>query len=286
MKALKNETQGFTLLELLIVVGILAIVGTGGIVAYDGLSRKAEKGKATYDIGSLDSAIRTFATINKDHPNNLDSLVYSATGDGSDSVALDILPEKLQGKLGPYTLTAEAVSALDEIGVTDLRFVDGTTGYPNDGSDKPSIPNRVFDNATRGAGVSVALSAGVIVAAVENIDQADFGGSTPSDSSRLRDIAGLDENLAHVVVALGIGNNSTFVKNSDSMAGGLSEAPTYPSPAKDEYSRYLALYHLGTSTDGTLANVQYREKAKFLGVIDTYGDWLDEEYAEYTGQKD
>jgi hypothetical protein len=125
------------------------------------------------------------------------------------------------------------------------------------------------------------------VAVVEADNVPDFAGAAPSDSSRLRDIAGLDETRGHVVVAVGIGNNSTLVKATNGLKGGLSEAPLYTNVPKDQYGRYIALFHVATDTDddGTFAAGEYLGTAEFLGIIDTKGDWYDEEQAEYTGQK-
>jgi hypothetical protein len=83
------------------------------------------------------------------------------------------------------------------------------------------------------------------------------------------------------------GNNSTLCAGSG-VAGSLSEAPFYTKVAKNEYGRFLLLFHLGSDVDAVADDVQQDEifpKARFLAVLDTRGDWLDEEFAEYTNQK-
>ena len=108
-----------------------------------------------------------------------------------------------------------------------------------------------------------------------------------ADSSRLRDIGGLDEQIQHVVAAFGIGNNCSVVKNDEVFNTGLAEAPYYTDVAKEEYGRYIALYHLASDTDGDenyIANEVFGSP-KLLAILDTKGDWYDEEFAEYTGQK-
>ena len=292
---------GFTLLELLVVIAILATVGGGLIVAYDGLDEKAAQGQATFNIAALDNNLRTFKTLNQGFGGgNFDSLLVANTT-GTDSVgasftgtsnqAINSMPPKLVGKLGAFPLPQEGIDALAAIGVTELRYVgsslvdgDGNTGNTNPGS----IPNRIFDNTTRGRGISRTLAANDHVAVVEADNVADFAGDTPADSSRLRDIAGLDQTRGHIVVAVGIGNNASLVKASGSgLEGGLSEAPLYTNVPKTEYGRFIALFHVATDTDddGTFAAGEYLGTAQFLGVIDTKGDWYDEEFSEYTGQK-
>jgi len=289
-----RKSGGFTLLELIIVVAILAIIAGGLIAAYDGLDKQASKGVATFNIGALDQAIRTFAVVNNSHPDNYDSLLFSDDASGTDGTALNLLPAKLQGKLSPLALSAAGVDAFNAVGITQARYVTGASGNGWDNvAGTHSIPQRVFDNPTRGAGASIALAAGTVVAIVETDQSTDFLGAANTDSSRLRDIAGLDENLPHAVVAFGIGNNSTLVKQDGDTGTSkltntsLSEAPFYTDVPKEEYNRYIALYHIATDSndDGTFDTGEHFSKARFLGVIDTKGDWYDEEYAEFTGQK-
>lgn len=285
---LNKKRSGFTLIELLVVIAILATIAGGILVSYDGLETDAAQAQATFNISAVDRAVRTFRTLNKVYPNELDSLLYSADGDGSDGVALNLLPSKLKEKVGPYTLTAEGVSALNAVGINRVRYV---TGSYNNTTDTVSIPNRVFDNPTRGFGAVQTLGAGQVLAAIET-----KGGVTafsksapPADSSRLRDICGLDQDLTHIVVALGLGNNSTMVSDgaTEGVFGTLSEAPYYTNITKAEYGRYLLLYHLATDRNGngTIEANEYFAEARFVAVLDTKGDWLDEEYAEYTNQK-
>lgn len=294
---MKRLGRQFTLIELLVVVTILATLAGAMIATYDGLEEKAAQGQAAHAIGSLDNTIRTFKVLNKGYPDNWDSLLV-ATTTGTDTVGatftattngqISSMPPKLVGKLGAHQLTAAEVAALNAVGITQLRYVgssltDGDSNVGNTGAG--AIPNRIFDNTSRGRGLSRTLAVGDHVAVVEGLDQADFGGATPSDSSRLRDIAGLDETRAHLVIAVGIGNNSTLINNGDTKAGGLSEAPSYANIPKDQYGRYIALFHLGSSTDATLANLQVFDAARLVAVLDTKGDWLDEEISEFTGQK-
>jgi prepilin-type N-terminal cleavage/methylation domain-containing protein len=282
-----TRRRGFTLIELLVVIAILATIAGGILVSYDGLETDAAEGMSTFNLAGVDRAVRTYKTLNKTYPDNLDSLMVAGTNE-----FCAILPAKLQGadgspttdattvtddgKLAFHTLTAQGAAALNNVGITTLRAIASSAG-----NTQTPIPNRVFDPAApngEGLGTSMPVVAGTRVAIVETV-----GIGTGDD--RLQNIAGLDRTKQHIVVALGLGNSSTMVAGSG-IAGSLSEAPFYTKVAKHEYGRFLLLFHLGTDEDasGTVDAAEYFSEARFLAVIDTRGDWIDEEYAEFTNQ--
>jgi prepilin-type N-terminal cleavage/methylation domain-containing protein len=280
-----TRRRGFTLIELLVVIAILATIAGGVLVSYDGLETDAAEGMSTFNLAGVDRAVRTYRTLNKAFPTNLDSLVV-ANADGF----CRMLPAKLQGsdqdpltdataddgKLAFHALTAEGAAALNAAGLTSVRsIIDAASNLQRD------IPNRGFDDPTRGGGTSVPVATGTRMAIIET------DGIGAADSSRLRDIAGLDATRRHLVVALGLGNSSSMCAGSG-VTGGLSEAPFYTKVAKNEYGRFLLLFHIATDADddGTVAAGEYFGEARFLAVLDTRGDWIDEEYAEFTNQAD
>lgn len=283
--------RGFTLLELLVVVAILATIAGALIVAYDGLDVQAEKGVATFNIAGLDQAIRTYKLVNKEYPDDFDGLVVENTALSSSEQAssggwLAMLPSQLagsdgdslsaDGKLRFHALSQAGVDALSAAGVENIRVIQQN----NNGTS--SIPNRVFDDPSRGRGVQIPLASGVVVPVIEDA----ISNLSASTSERLEDIAGLDASRGHLVVCFGVGNNSSLV--GEGGRGTLAEAPIYGSSARDEYSRFLVLFHLATDQngDGSFDADEYFGSARYLAILDTFGDWYDEEYAEYTGQKE
>lgn len=286
-----RRRRGFTLLELLVVIAILATVAGGLLVAYDGLDMDAAEATATYNMAAIDKAVRTYHVVNKAFPDNLDSLMtdggnfFSALpaklqggdGDPSTDTMATVGSGTDDGKLAFYTLDSAGAKALTNAGITKLRFIADASNVPTD------IPNRAFDLPGRGNGVEVAVDQNLTVAIIETLG---MGETAATSKPRLRDIAGLPEDQQHIVVAFGLGNNSTMVTGP---TANLSEAPWYTKVAKDEYGRFLLLFHIGTDYDksGTTGDDagEIFETAKFLGVLDTRGDWIDEEFAEYTNQK-
>ena len=287
---LKGKQAGFTLLELLVVIAILATIAGGLLVSYDGLDGKAEKGQATFNLGAIDKGVRSFKVVSGNYPNSLDNLI----DDAATPAPLFTLPTKMQGKLSTHVLTAEGLTALQAAGIDTVRSIPSADNTAA-GVGALSIPNRAFDDASRGLGVDLTLAVGSAVAIIETDQSTDLTGSGPNvDSSRLRDIAGLDSTIPHLVVALGLGNNSDIVSNETGRnAANFAQAPYYTSVDKDEYGRYIMLFHIasdngagaGTSDDNVYDADEYFSEAKFIGVVDTFGDWLDEEFAEFTGQK-
>lgn len=283
-----RREAGFTLLELLIVIAIVAAIAGIAVAAYEGLDQQAEKGQATFNIAAVDRAIRTFKVVNGAYPDEFDAMVTN----GATPAFYAGLPPRLQtgasAKLQLHTLQAREITALNNAGIRTARFIDTAGGQTNAVG---SIPNRDFDTPTRGKGIVATLAAGTQVARMAPV--------------RLKDIAGYTGNAgsADVVLAFGVGNNCTLVKQEGSglttFSGGLSEAPFYSTPPKDQYSRFLALFLVtrdingdGTITDADSDGIieQTGDEgspvvAQFVGVLDTYGDWYDEEFAEYTGQK-
>jgi len=290
-RKLKNKQGGFTLLELLVVIAIMATLAGSLLVSYDGLQGQADKAQATFNLAAIDQGVRTFKVVTGDYPDQLDNLI----DDAATAAPLFTLPSTMKGKISTHTLTASGLAALQNVGINTVRIIPELLNIDTEVG-ALDIPNRAFDDADRGLGVDLDLVAGSQVSIIENLGTVDLSGTdlvaTP-DSSRLRDIAGLDATLSHIVVALGVGNNSSIVSNATGgNAANFSQAPFYGSVDRDEYGRFIVLFHIATDTDADGfddgvgdATGDFFEEAQFIGVVDTFGDWLDEELAEFTGQK-
>ena len=110
-----------------------------------------------------------------------------------------------------------------------------------------------------------------------------WGGQTPSDPQADYDNTKLGADPKAVLVAFGIGPDSTIVdgkKDLDSghdtslgEAGKLGSAPYYGDVAKSTYNSYIMLVDVE------------QNPAKFVCVVDARGDFLAEEFAEQSGQK-
>jgi hypothetical protein len=216
---------------------------------------------------------------------------------------------KLNGKLSRAASTTAANSALINAGVEVLRYAahDATdsscddTGsasfagadgvfYPNSPLVSADIPNRGFDvpantaatsTNNRGRGFPITLDS-TTVRGLQIWQRGTSGFNNVKVGAAATD----------VLAVLGLGNNASMITDTSGNRVAAS-APFYGDVAKDKYGRYLALVKIGTSTDatsdaastGTIAGFTAASKAAFVTVVDPKGDFLDEEYAEATGQK-
>lgn len=325
----KKSNKGFTLLELLVVVAILAVIGGGMIVAYDGLRAQAAKSGATNTIAGLMNSIRIFSQLEKTLPDNVESLLaatpaapqYIAAELDSDCVAFtgaatkaSFLQDKIAGKIEALNLTDSMVSALVAAGITKVRYIDaagddetasdltivaadGTAATNYGKMSEIDIPGQAFaaprpgDGRNRGRGFYVDLDDVAYDNAGSPVQFAVWDGGGPtavqgdiSDTAASRvaryDNVKVGGEALGVLVCFGIGAESTLVSASDvsegtgSVGNGrLSSAPYYGDGKKHEYAHYLMLVDVTKSP------------AEFVTVVDPRGDFLDEEFAESTGQK-
>ena len=286
-----NKKTGFTLLEVLMVVAMLAIVGGAIITSYGGLEDKAAKGTATHTIAAVEEAFRLFDATEGGLPNNLESLIAAtpdtpvyqageldnAATDASGGVSAGLLGAKIAGK---FTYVDTDPAALVAAGITKIRYLDlkgngagGTLDIKDADGDATTvgnladitIPQHAFEaprpgNKNRGRGYYVNAAGGTTIPlavwspGTNGYNNVKVGGTPTS-----------------VLVGLGLGNSSTLVGGG--VFANLGHAPFYGNVAKNEYNHYVALIDINVSP------------AKIVAIVDSRGDFLDEEFAEATGQK-
>lgn len=345
-----KKCKGFTLLELLVVVAIMAILGGAIITAYDGLVSQAQKSSATHTIGALTNSIRQYRVIEGKYPDNVESLMAAApaaaavwqdpdvagggaaaigfgNGDstvdvrgtaavpvdaqGATGITLDvtnaakdgtttgkaaILGSKVGGKFTVRALTSAETAALANAGITTFRFIhtvgnseaggamtnifdqSGANAGPTIGRlDEISIPTHAFEapregaSRNRGRGFSVRFNEHTT-----NLPAMIWNAGTEGYNN-----VKVTADANAVLVGVGYGNASDIVSptgngSSQEAAVGairLASAPYYGDVAKNEYQHYIALYDVS------------QDPAVLAAVVDARGDFLDEEFAEATGQK-
>jgi len=276
---LKAKQKGFTLLELLVVITLLAILSVGALVAYDGLTEKAQASATANNTGAVDRAIRQYRVIAAEYPDQWDNLVASGTG-------LDMLATETKEILSALTAgpqLASAAAALEEIGVEELQETTVAL-IPN------VVPNLQHnEGATSGLSTEINVASATSLAYLTYDNQATLAGGTGDieDSNRINKFNdNFETDESHVLIALGFGHDAAH-STADSKVG-IMTAPTYTSakinPAVN-YARYIGLFHVAESASAaglapTDASMEWHEKAHFVGIIDPEGNGIDDNIAE------
>ena len=288
-----NKTQsGFTLLEVLMVVAMLAIVGGAIITNYSGLDRKAATSTGVHSLSGINNAITVFQATEGVLPNNLESLIAAtpvtptfesdipdnSAEDATGGVLAAHLSHSLEDKLTVVEIDPEP---LLDAGITMIRYMDikGNTtaadteldiaGADGNAADVGSIalidiPGHAFEvpvsgEGNRGRGYHVELAAGTLVPmAVWNAGDNGYNNVV---------VGGVKTSQ---LVALGIGDASTLVGGGTFAS--LGDAPYKGGVAKNQYNHYIALIDVSV------------EPAKFVAVVCPNGHFGAAEFSEFQGQ--
>ncbi|MBX9676393.1 MAG: prepilin-type N-terminal cleavage/methylation domain-containing protein [Methylotenera sp.] len=261
---LQNNQKGFTLLELLVVITLLATLSVGALVAYEGIGENAANVAAANNIKVADSSIRAYRAIENVYPNQWDNLA-NLGGELSGGAY-----EQLAGVTRTFfgqaagldttdTAVQEALASLARVGVSEFQTL--TTAAVRPGN---VPPNEFFNESAPGvlvpadeievelnddgtfdaveyAGVSAATisistvpsggAAGTCEFAGVNLAQ-NLDGVTETTvaglgaSTKLNRINdNLDSDGCHLVVAVGFGKDVPGTTLGSRVA--ISTAPTY-----------------------------------------------------------
>lgn len=278
------KQKGFTLLELLVVVTILAILAASALVAYDGLSDSAIDAADANNISTLDQAIRTYKVAERQLPNQFDSLLDAA---GSSIVALDNL---LAVRLAALPAGNSTVSAIEDAFVTaqngeefevqvissvnnTAAILDGATGGVN------AAFNEASGLSTEGEidDIGIAVLANTVSGTVSgaSITNNLNGVAVTNGGAYLNSINDAYENGdSHLVVALGFGGDAAH-STTDSPAA-IAAAPASSATLKTKYSRYIALFHVAEDENGdnNITDDEVHSEPHFIGLITPQGKTL------------
>lgn len=106
-----RRTSGFTIVELLIVIVVIAILAAVTIVAYNGIQTRAENTKTITAVSSYARAIRSYATINGSYPvTGLGVFACLGTPPGGEC---GNVTDAVSGSCGGDTVPAVTVASFD-----------------------------------------------------------------------------------------------------------------------------------------------------------------------------
>jgi type II secretion system protein G len=95
---MRKSTSGFTIVELLIVIVIIAILATISLVAYNGVQQRARDSERQQDVAQLVKALELYYTDNGQYP----AVGGSTTINASWSTTADASWQNLANLLKPY----------------------------------------------------------------------------------------------------------------------------------------------------------------------------------------
>lgn len=120
-KKLKAKQGGFTLLELLVVVAILAAIAGTATIALQDTDARASAAAHVAIMDEMNKGIRTYRVLNgNQYPNNFDSLIQVDADDLSGPTLMDILAIE---DLDVGALTVDQFARLAEVGIDSFAYV-------------------------------------------------------------------------------------------------------------------------------------------------------------------
>ena len=261
----RRTAAGFTLIELVIVVGILVVLAGLVLPSLDVFKQKANKAASATDMADLSRVIQQYYAQYAAYPDRWDSLMkdpgnafWAAAYDASQNLVPGLDSELTGGpvpssptKLMTTTLDASYMRSLTRMGITTvLDAVPGSssTDFPTDCFIKPRV-----------------LAGGATVATINSADddgKAIINHLYPQQADSANPVVPTGK----ILVVMGIGPRNTM------MGTAVQEIPIYPNrDATQEYARFLAVFE--ASNDGS--------PARLKTVLGADGDTIGSETNEY-----
>lgn len=310
IKIRKAVQKGFTLLELLVVITILAILATGALLAYEGVTDTAQGAAASNNTVTADQSIRNYKAVTGNYPNQWDHLIAQDGTTGADLAFVSDVTYNFLAKVDASALSGQIQDAFFRVGVDEIqvRTASGVTltpgVEPNLQHNEGAIGNNaitteleLYEDGQRAAFFNRMV---VVPAGYEDGTLCTYGAAKPENIRANRTVSVTDANGAlislalnkindkfedgecHFVAAFGFGGDAA--KSTTGSAVAIAAAPTYTSRLinpSTTYARYIALFHLGADKDedGTIGPEDIFQKPVLVGVVDAEGKIVDQNIA-------
>ena len=288
MKSLKKQ-GGFTLLELLVVVGLMAAVAVVAVSTFDNADESASVSTDLSNIQTIDQGIRTFTSSHSGNlPEQLDHLlVDDAAYKALDPETLELLTTLPTAGDPDEVIGAKVLANLEDSGMQELQTITGVQhaltpellGDPNAAHAEANGGDELPVNATNITHLAVfaetsSRTGGCKVgnAALDNT----LSGDAAAEDALNKFNDSFEAGTCNLVVAFGVGNDAAA--NSEGALGNSAPSSDAVKHKDTTYSRYLALFHVAADADedGNIEINEVFDTPRFVGAVNPHGEGKNE----------
>lgn len=323
---LQAKQGGFTLLELMVVVAILAVIAGAVISNLNGQEEGAAQATAVHTMAALEGGMNVYNVTEKRLlPGGLDSLLcssavsasgaeltvnYLALG-GASTAELSAggnnsnvprvnggLTADLADKIHPVNVTSAAISALADNGLTSVRYVLDTvcndtenqtiaSGAQDTALVEVSKPSLIFNDIVAD-GADWEFGAG---AAADLTDLSGMGAATTMPVAIFLEPAELGAEEDDVIAVFGVGPSAE-------LGDIIARAPQDGNVGADKYANFSVAVKIAECGSGEAEDLEdasgcpagswdeIGEEMEVIAILDAGGDAYDDEIAEAKGNEE
>ncbi|HEY5315076.1 MAG TPA: prepilin-type N-terminal cleavage/methylation domain-containing protein [Pirellulales bacterium] len=296
MKKRHERRAGFTLVELIVVVAIVAVLASLVLSRFDGLLKNAGHAAAASSMADAGQSIEAWFTANRMYPDGWDTRLSGGALLSAAAGTTPGLPPELVGSTGrltTYQLTAGDALGFNNVGIKTLFNMDATplseVSRLNDEFNTPTTLASGTTVAVINSAQATSSGTGTTNKIIDHIFSQNLivGTGVPGTMTTVSQASSTSGGSPTLVpaqlVAFGLGAHNMLVTGASSATGAanpgkafMREAPVDGSfNSALEYSRLIVVFMLTPSSSGSSS----ASTVTFAGVFGADGDLLTDDAA-------